>query len=452
MCEHHDENGEALRISARGFAEAVRSCRSIKRSVAREKENAVAAAASFEREVAEKRPAKRRMSLRRSDSAGEDAVQLEAAKVLDRHARLTFEKGGVVDSLLEVLKAERERSEELRQQLILARVDAGLAEVALAESRRKEERGAIRSFIYSNERRFECLQEIVGVSASFIEDILAPIVARRTRFADPCTAVMWFLYYWRTSASTLSIACKAQVNRISVMEKLDRVGAVLCDELHDYVRFPTIDEWAATITPELAADFPGVLAMSIDATALPIYSPTDPSEKRLTYNHKAGRASLRWFLLVLPDGEIVWRSPVVEGSANDATLYQNSTFTSRALEFYQLTTPWTLAIFGDKGYRSVIAPSNFVFYVTESAAEDADVDDSDSLQKPIPSSTIRTTKICPHRFVVERSFGQLKQKWSRLTSGKLHHYQLENIDNAVGALCAIQNLSMWPHKYASLRN
>jgi hypothetical protein len=254
--------------------------------------------------------------------------------------------------------------------------------------------------------------------------------------------------YLRSSKSKETIADEAGVARSTLSYALDVVNDALVLKLKHFIRLPSIDEWAESRSEELKQHFPNVLPLSVDATKLPIMQPGDSAASRASWNHKSGCNSLRWFLLVLPNGRIVWVSPVVDGSANDATMYENSSFPLQASEYYSGLDlgSYKLAIFADKGYRTSTAPSNFTLYLTQSAAKSADRDDPDWSRR-IDKSVILDTGVCAHRFVVERVFGQLKSKWARLTSGKVLRSQRDFIQNAVVVVCVLHNLARWASAY-----
>jgi len=319
-------------------------------------------------------------------------------------------------------------------------------EKVIAELRNRENRGEIRVLNVANELRFGTIPNLTGVSLDFFSNFLCPFVAHALpRWKEPTTALLWWMIFFRKQMSRQEIAQRACVSTALVGKKILVIALVLRDTLNAFIALPSVEYWANSRPAELVSEFPNLLPMSIDATKLPIYVPGDYEATRRVFNQKAQQATLRWYILALPNMTIAYKSEVVADSANDATMYKNDTIAVVLQEVYEGYNGYTFAIFGDKGYRGVFAPENFELYLTKSAEKGADPDD---LWRPIPDNAAHLdTRVCKHRFVVERVFGQLKIRWPRLTKGGLFHYQIKFIDESITALCAIYNLTVDP-RYA----
>lgn len=455
ICEHHEvTSGHPKIISKYGFEEAGIIVQHLMNEEQQEDANRSEMLRTQQAEANEQTIRLRRRSLRldNANMGTEDAVREDLIQTIGREPKLDYSANGVVRSLLDIIHAQEQQIQGLQQSTLDMNSQIVDKDEEIAALRDREESGLIRVFNFANAVRYSTVQAATGVSVDVVERFLAPIVRMDCpRMQCVETAVLWYLVYLRTSKTKEAIADEANVSISTLSSKIECVNRALCSRLHDFVRLPSIEEWAESRCAELEQHFPNVLPMSVDATKLPIFQPGDTVASRACWNHKSGGPTLRWFLLVLPNGRIVWRSPVVEGSANDATMYANSSFPMDALAAYppEGQGNYTLAMFADKGYRSSIAPSNFVLYLTQSAAKSADRDDPD-WRKKIEKSVILDTRICAHRFVVERVFGQLKSKWSRLTNGMVYFNQKDFIEKAVGVVCALHNITKWPNVYGDV--
>lgn len=465
LCDHHAVDGSPQKISSYGYNEAVAAAKKIRsEQAAASKMEAEALRVAAEEEgirleeeqrvLREKAELRRRRSLRVESCAGSVLDRLNG--VLGRLPPLSMEVGGVVDQLLGVIESLKEEVRDLRSSLEDERRSNSIEKAELVTSltvlRDREEVGTIRRFKFTNELKYDSMEAITGVSAVVVSSFLAPIVVKKMpTIVDPATAVMWFLAYFRKSLSKCDIAFRSGVSRPTVARHIDDVASILSRKLLKYVQLPSIERWALSRTASLIEDFPNVLPMMIDATPLPIRAPTNPTDLRAAWNHKVSAPTLRWYLVVLPDGEIVWKSSIVDGSANDLTMYINSNFSTELSHWYKDlrdSAEWELAIFGDKGYRGAVAPPAFRFYLTESALKSSDQDDV--MDAFVQDGRVLDTRVCKHRFVIERVFGQLKNRWRRLSSSVVFRGETIFMDKSIQVLCAIHNIVCFPWKYPAV--
>jgi hypothetical protein len=478
LCDYHSEDGTPIAVSQYAFAEATKTVKKL----AREKRDLAARFAEarndgalemqkrWEEEERQRREEVERQ-LRRSDRLEHRSTTVtdRVISLLGRAPTLSLDDGAMVDQLLHVIenlggqvetlqervrsleeslkeerKSNHERLEEERKSN--SRERATLAS-SLAIMQRREHEGAIRSFIFSNELRYNVVEDATGVSANLIGGFFARIVQNaEPSMADPASAVMWFFAYFRRCLSHSEIATRVGVARSTVAKKIREAVGALSTELARFVSLPSIDYWVASRTPSLIEEFPKVLPLMIDATPLPIFMPTDPEGHRAAWNHKASATTLRWYAAVLPDGEISWSSELVDGSANDLTMFTNSPLPMQLSTKYQNTDhDWELAIFGDKGYRAAAPPRGFKMYLTESARTGCDADDV--MGELMLDDRVLDTRVCKHRFVVERVFGQMKNRWRRLSTGMVLRSKSQFMEQSIGALCAVHNLITFPLKF-----
>jgi hypothetical protein len=99
----------------------------------------------------------------------------------------------------------------------------------------------------------------------------------------------------------------------------------LIDDLYEWavstIRFVPAEEWREAHPKECRELFPECLFYFIDGTVLEINSPVDIKKNRAMYNSKHGICAWSYFIMVAPNGEIVYISPCELGSTHDSTAY-----------------------------------------------------------------------------------------------------------------------------------
>jgi hypothetical protein len=83
-------------------------------------------------------------------------------------------------------------------------------------------------------------------------------------------------------------------------------------------------EWKKSNTPRLESLYPGFLFYFLDGTVLQIWSPEDVVKNKQSFNKKHGFCALTYYIVVAPDGMIVYVSLVDVGCAHDATTWNTS--------------------------------------------------------------------------------------------------------------------------------
>ena len=144
----------------------------------------------------------------------------------------------------------------------------------------------------------------------------------------------------------------------------------------------------------------------VDGTVVEVEESGDVAFRRLLWNNKHQHSALSFFILVSPDGRIVYVSTVDNGNVHDKTAWEHSGVVDELEQFYAGgSANFQLAIGGDKAYPYMTVPRNWHKYITKSG----------ELPGANPDPTLHfTPEIAKHRAVVERTIGKIKD-WLILT-------------------------------------
>lgn len=90
------------------------------------------------------------------------------------------------------------------------------------------------------------------------------------------------------------------------------------------ISLPHASEWVGMNTERLDTQYPGHLFFFVDGTVIPIYSPKDFQLQKKAYNSKHGFCAYSFFIMVAPNGRVVYVSLVNWGSFHDATAWNTA--------------------------------------------------------------------------------------------------------------------------------
>lgn len=203
------------------------------------------------------------------------------------------------------------------------------------------------------------------------------------------------------------------------------------------IRYPTLQQWKESHSPDILMTFPNRLFYFVDGTILEVWTPSDIAKNRNRYNTKHACPSISFFVVVDPMGRIVYLSPIGPGNYHDATAW------NEAFEFpghlmgkdgmleireekklitqleEQYPKPWSigesefvLTVGGDKAYPEIDLPSGWNVFVTMTAEHQA-------IEKPKSSDSTylinndnrrkKSPELAKYRAVVERVIGAMKK-------------------------------------------
>lgn len=263
----------------------------------------------------------------------------------------------------------------------------------------------------------------------------------------------------------------------------------LQDWVDGEVYLPSVEEWIASNNRMESSQverstvreaYPNHLFLFVDGTIIECYKPADADGKSRHFNQKHSVHCRAFTILVTPEGKIRWLSRVYDGGINDVNAWHYSedpcicpngprdefAFKKHTPTCRRSTTPEVLkalqnrytnrSIFtvngqgfipslgGDKAYPCIRLPTiggaaggrYWELHCTRTAT--AEMDEEEARQDPFRKND---PAICPHRAVVERSFGSMK-KWLLLSHKDFISKQsISELNVLVGFVAALTNYS-----------
>ncbi len=205
------------------------------------------------------------------------------------------------------------------------------------------------------------------------------------------------------------------------------------------ISFPSVSDWISATSDELRTEYPSVLFFFVDGTVLKIWAPSDEKVMCTCFNSKHNHHGLVFFIVVMPNGRILYVSDVHDGSTHDKTHWNSSGVIEILKEAYPVQTEGcTYAVGGDKAYPGLKRPEGWASYVTMTAEEmeDGMLDQHDYF---------RDVGIARFRAVVEWAIGAVK-KWKILENECfLTHVQISELQEMLIVICALTNHQLNAH-------
>lgn len=166
------------------------------------------------------------------------------------------------------------------------------------------------------------------------------------------------------------------------------------------VQLLDVADWQACHPQNLQEAYKKVLFYFVDGTVVGVGESGDPDVNRDTWNTKHQIHAFAFFVLVAPNGRIVYLSDVYFGNVHDKTAWEESTVLRLLKQKYSvLPNDLTFAIGGDKAYPHMTVPDGWFKYITKSGEKE--------VQSKLPNLRL-DAEIAKFRAVVERAIGKLK--------------------------------------------
>jgi hypothetical protein len=202
------------------------------------------------------------------------------------------------------------------------------------------------------------------------------------------------------------------------------------------IEMPTVEDWYYFLTPqELKTAYPNTLFFFVDGTVIEKWDSDDTKVARASFNTKHNIPAYVFFVLVAPNGRIVYLSDVRLGSTHDKTHWGSSSAVSMLNKAYPyLDTNFNYALGGDKAYPGLKRPNGWLSYVTMTAEEEVE-------EGKAGVDYIKDPDTAPYRGVVERAIGAIK-RWQILENialiSRLTFAELELLLLTISALTNYQ--------------
>ena len=191
-----------------------------------------------------------------------------------------------------------------------------------------------------------------------------------------------------------------------------------------------MDEWSRRHTEGLKEEFPGVLFYFVDGTVIEVDESCDVAFRRTLWNNKHQIHAVTFFILVAPDGRIVYVSTVDDGNVHDKTAWEKSGVINELEDCYRgKEGDLQFAVGGDKAYPYMTVPNGWHKYITKSGKVPGG--------KPDPALHF-TPEIAKHRAVVERVIGKMKE-WLVLTRKLYMSYDKHRVAKIVFIIANLVN-------------
>lgn len=150
----------------------------------------------------------------------------------------------------------------------------------------------------------------------------------------------------------------------------------------------------------------------------------------MLWNNKHKIHAFSFFIIVAPDGRIVYVSIVDNGNVHDKTAWEESGVVNELQDFYaENPTTFQLAVGGDKAYPNMTVPQHWHKYITKSGEAEA--------TKKSPQLHF-TPEIAKYRAVVERTIGKIKD-WLVLTRKFYLGFEKARVEKIVYIICNLVN-------------
>jgi hypothetical protein len=204
---------------------------------------------------------------------------------------------------------------------------------------------------------------------------------------------------------------------------------------------------------ELKKQFPDYYIFFTDGTVLELFDPIDPESHRWFWNTKHQMTAWSFFIVITPNGRIVYVSDVYGGSVYDKTSWNNSDINDLLKEKYGSAPTLIiggrkkLAMSGDKAYiRQELPDGWFGLYTASAAAGDEDDPEYDA-NRALPDDPTRicNPEIAPFRSAVERAIMAIKRYRAlcniRTMSSNRKDFE-SHLNNLIRLACALCNWAL----------
>jgi hypothetical protein len=194
----------------------------------------------------------------------------------------------------------------------------------------------------------------------------------------------------------------SNLHRTTISRIFDGILKVLENWPSLQLFLPNENDWLAAHDHAIRESYPDYLFYFVDGTVIQCYDAHDVKTHRQLYNTKHGLCGFCFWILVTPNGRIVYVSDLFEGSKHDKTMWDESTIVQEleATCRNRVQTNLNLAIGGDKAYPNIKIPNNWHIFITKSG---------ESQDNPVEERFHAASDIAMYRSVVERSFGGMKK-------------------------------------------
>lgn len=156
----------------------------------------------------------------------------------------------------------------------------------------------------------------------------------------------------------------------------------------------------------------------------------DVAFRRMLWNNKHKIHAFSFFVIVAPDGRIVYVSTVDNGNVHDKTAWEESGVVDELEDFYsEKTANFQFAVGGDKAYPNMTVPKGWHKYITKSGEKEASEKSTQLHFSP---------EIAKHRAVVERTIGKIKD-WLILTRKYYLGFEKARVEKIVFIIANLVN-------------
>ena len=289
--------------------------------------------------------------------------------------------------------------------------------------------------------------------SSLINEWQACFKAPRTwEFGDFCSSM---LVWMRQGFSFTFLSSFLEIHPTNLRRQFFRAIHKLRGWAQSKIYFPSIADWQqiSQSHPKLYALYPNTLFFWIDGTVVKVWCPKDSKAARSFYNKKHGHHAYVFFIVVMPNGSIVYLSNVMDGTEHDKTHWNLSDGPDLLAATYpNIPEGLQLAIGGDKAYGGVRRPEGWANHVTRTVEEETHNEESVD-QNPEPKGKkkewwceyTKDPKIARYRAVIERSIGAMK-KWQILANEALiSRVTLEELHDLLLLIAALTNVQLKTH-------
>jgi len=168
----------------------------------------------------------------------------------------------------------------------------------------------------------------------------------------------------------------------------------------------------------------------VDGTVIEVGQSGNSQLQRDLWNNKHQIYAYAFFIVVAPNGRIVYCSRVYEGNKHDKTAWDESTAVEELKKKYQQIPPGLqLAMGGDKAYPYMKVPDGWQKVITKSG-------EVPGLQQQ--AGLVFNPAIAKYRAVVERTIGRLKE-WQVLGRKYYIGMDMGRIERIIFIICNIVN-------------
>lgn len=192
----------------------------------------------------------------------------------------------------------------------------------------------------------------------------------------------------------------------------------------------SVEDWASRHSESIRQEFENTLFYFVDGTVVEVGDSGDVAFRLMLWNNKHQKKAFSFFVLVAPDGRIVFVSSVDYGSTHDKTAWETSGAVDKLEQFYSVPNPtFSFAIGGDKAYPNMTVPAGWTKYITKSGEREG---------APKCPELKFTPEIAKHRAVVERTIGKLKD-WQVLSQKYYLGMDMDRVEKIVFILANLVN-------------